>query len=424
MAGISPLTMLLSKSGSRLLMGITLLIVQLPFTILAVALGGISALQIGATYVAMGAYLMFVCYLALFCSTVSPRSPRACSLTVLGLVVFFGLHLIAMLIFGVYTAIFEGRWSDRIWETAPVEMWLQLSPFTSISDILSTGFAGSVFTMQVISNALLAVIFFVLSRLAFNRCARNADGAADEARLFWRRGASKGGLRSLVGAGRPQGGTAALSWKDFHFISGGWRGVALRIVLYTVLTVGAVLVNGFGSRGDPKDVFAFMFMSGFCLFPIEVAALSGRVFQRELKWQTLSSLAMLPIDMPALAWNKIGGMLPALVPGAIYFGIGFLCYHDSFFHPIEILAHPMGWFMIFVFVLYVHLTAFMSLIVRFGAAALALAAVILGLTFSVMLFSGIGDEDAFGLIGSMICIGGSVWLQTLIGKKLLEKAAM
>jgi hypothetical protein len=403
-------------------MGITLLIVQLPFTILAVALGGISIIQIGATYLAMAAYLMFVCCLALFCSVVSPRSPRACSLTVAGLIVFYALHLLAVLLYGVYTALFEGRWSDRLWDTPPVEMWLQLSPFTAVSEILSTGFAGSIFTLQVISNTVLAVIFFVLSRLAFNRCARNADSAAEETRLFG--GFRDGGLRNLVGAGRPQSGTSALSWKDFHFISGGWHGVMLRVLLYTVLTVGAMLVNGFGSRGDPKDVFAFMFMSGFCLFPIEVAALSGRVFQRELKWQTLSSLATLPLETPALAWNKVGGMLPALVPGAIYFGVGFLCYHDSYFHPIEIFAHPMGWFMIFLFVFYVHLTAFLSLIVRFGAAALALAAVILSLTFSVMLFSGIGGEEAFGLIGSMVCIGGSVWLQTLIGQKLLEKAAM
>ena len=60
MAGISPVGILLGKVTPRLLGVILLLSVQLPFTILAITLGGVSINQIFAAYVALLAFAVLM----------------------------------------------------------------------------------------------------------------------------------------------------------------------------------------------------------------------------------------------------------------------------------------------------------------------------------------------------------------------------
>ena len=63
MTNLNPLSILLGKSTSRLLAALLLLAAPLPFTVLAVTLGGISLGQIAAAYCTLGAFTFFLCNL-------------------------------------------------------------------------------------------------------------------------------------------------------------------------------------------------------------------------------------------------------------------------------------------------------------------------------------------------------------------------
>ena len=66
MAGISPVGILLGKVTPRLLGVVLLLSVQLPFTILAITLGGVAINQILAAYVALLAFAVLMAGLGAF----------------------------------------------------------------------------------------------------------------------------------------------------------------------------------------------------------------------------------------------------------------------------------------------------------------------------------------------------------------------
>jgi len=80
LAGVSSLGVVLSKSVSRQIAAIGLLVVQLPFTQLAVTLGGITTQQIFATYLALVGWLLLISNFALLCSVVCRTTGKAASL--------------------------------------------------------------------------------------------------------------------------------------------------------------------------------------------------------------------------------------------------------------------------------------------------------------------------------------------------------
>ena len=64
MTDLSPLAILLGKSTSRLSAALLVLAATLPFTLLAVTLGGISARQVFASYLCLGSYLALLANVA------------------------------------------------------------------------------------------------------------------------------------------------------------------------------------------------------------------------------------------------------------------------------------------------------------------------------------------------------------------------
>ena len=81
MTNLSPLSILLGKSTSRLCGALLLLAAQLPFTFMAVTLGGVSPRQVLAAYCTLGAYTFLLCNLALLASVIMPRTVTAAACT-------------------------------------------------------------------------------------------------------------------------------------------------------------------------------------------------------------------------------------------------------------------------------------------------------------------------------------------------------
>ena len=91
MTNLNPIAILLGKSTSRLIGALLLLLVQVPFILLAVTLGGVGMIQIAAAYGTLLAYMFLVCNFALLCSVIFRNTAIA------GGVVLFFLFL---LVFG------------------------------------------------------------------------------------------------------------------------------------------------------------------------------------------------------------------------------------------------------------------------------------------------------------------------------------
>jgi|GEM_PF-1250431 hypothetical protein len=187
----------------------------------------------------------------------------------------------------------------------------------------------------------------------------------------------------------------SLVWKDLHFVSGGAVGLLNRIILYSLMTGVIAGMIGFfdnGPNNPGKWDWSFLggWMLGVGLFAgtLELASNVGRGLRTEVQWQTLSTLALLPQSIRTMLWSKLLSGLLALIPAATMTLIGFLLLFgpmaeafveeinqagSGFSNMIGLLYLPMIiTLLILEILLFVELTAFFALTIRWGYVVLAL----------------------------------------------------
>ena len=422
MAGISRLGILLGKSTSRLISAMLLLLVQLPFTLLAITLGGVTLNQVVAAYLGLLAYMAFLANLALVCSVGCRQSRSAATLTGLLLVAFwiipsFGKSLLANSASGntgnqTAVALFD-RISDA-------------NVFNRLSVIMTTGFAESLFSFQVISNLMAAFLLFVLSWVMFDLFTREQAASAPSRGFVLR---PTGRLRFL---GTSRTWRNALMWKDFYFITGGRTAFITKSVLYGLIVV-AVAVFTLSNALIPRWELIGGSICGTMLaaIAIELCIYSSRIFHDEIKWKTFPAIALLPISTAGIAYSKTAGCLLALVPASIYFLLGAACIPWDF---LQAAVSPSTWLGIVTFAIFCHLTSALSLYVKWGALPLALAIMFIMFFFGSCCFpfglmiAGFGSEAGWGTPFALfaILIYGVVILvplQLLIGNRLRTVAS-
>lgn len=380
MAGLTPLGMLLSKSTSKLLIGIMLLLTQLPFTMIAVTLGGISQHQVFCAYITLFAYTFFVCNLALFSSVISSRSFNASS---------FASILLLLFIF------FPGGNS------------YQISPFYRMFDILKSGYAGPLIGFQFYSNIILGILFFLCAILLFNRCSRKQTDEALTARPLVER---KTRFKFLAVS---RAWNSPFIWKEFYFTAGGKSGVIARLFLYplVIISVGTIICF-FGSvPQNPLTFIGWLIVIITLVFTgLDIALFVGKVFQYELQDRTLTSLILLPFTPERIFYLKLAGILPALIPAAFFLLCGLvLCY--------ESLVVVNLWWLIIVpllllnYIVFLQLVAYFSITVRSGALAIASTVYIVSFFFTT-------------IMGQVLILFGFVFFNSLIIRKLKKIAAL
>ncbi len=374
MTNLNPLSILLGKSTSRLCGALLLLVAQLPFTMLAVTLGGISLGQIAAAYCTLGAFLIFLANLALLASVLCQRSAGAAALTVAALLLFFAVvpklnwiaHLPAQ--FGLITD--DAAWVVALEQVA--EFAWKASPFTRINEVLATGFNDRAFGWQAASNLALGAGCFLLAWLGFDRfCEERPESGPRRA------GASR--RRRFLRAGRVW--RRALAWKDFYFLTGGKVWVLGKFLIYGLpLVVMACWPERLG--GPPRlEAFGFMTMViAWWVLTFELAFIAASIFKTERQGQTLSTLAVLPMSLRRIAWQKLTGTLPALIPAASYFALGALCASQTILETLSRFPSEKEGFSILLgfayaggqCVVFLYLTANLSLRLKRGALPLAI----------------------------------------------------
>lgn len=310
MAGMTPLAITLGKSTSRLVSSLLLLVTQLPFAFLAVTLGGLLWQQVIAAWLALAAWLILVANVALLCSARCVTSGRAMALAGLLAMMFFGLPVVvvrtlaalptAAVVAPSVVAVLEGL----------VRFLASISPFARIDEILNNWQQTSWMGVQFWGSVIPGGLCFVLSTALLGRSSRLAENGGSE---------SRAGLRRWS-AGRC--GRLPIAWREFHFFTGGYRFLLVKLLGGGVIFVGfPVLVWTQTGRWDwtPEgDVALEIFFA--CLGWLTVETLlyaSGTLFS-EVRQATQSSLAMLPISVTGLLLQKLLGCCVALLPAVIW----------------------------------------------------------------------------------------------------------
>lgn len=421
MAGIGPLSLLLGKAAPRVVAVMLLLTAQLPFTFLAITLGGVTRRQVLAAYILLMAHTLLMAALGLFFSVVCRRSRAASWWTgIVIFLVFLVIPWVNMALRFSATGSQPPAWAEHA--MAAVDGISRTSAFWQISAITSTGFSDALFGYQVTTNVIAAAMLFGLARALFDVANRGeAVSGPRRGLLLWR----SGPLQRLT-VGRAW--SNAFLWKDFHFLAGGRMIMAVKLVLYGVVSIGlaalGVALDRSGSISAEEIGAAILFWVTAALV-IELAVIASRIFREEVAWNTLTSLSILPCSRPYIWYSKLGGQLLGLVPALVWLAVGALLSPESFLGGVEFFfGEPFGLLLVLQYVLFLHLTTMLSLVMRWGAMGVAFFAVYianmmcLGMLFGVV-FAGEAWLAAVGAFGILIVLA----LHLGIGLRLRALAA-
>ena len=389
MAGISPLGILLGKSTTRLFQVFLLIAVQYPFTLLAITLGGLMPDQIYAAYAALLAYTLLLANAGLFCSVLSRRSRDASGLTTLMLIAYIFIPLFAfvghqLLMFPGGTMSVNPAWIALAPTLKPILLWIsRTSVFGQLYQVTETGYQFG-WTPQLVANSLGGIFFFLMSWWLFQFVSHEPATEATTRALVPR----KTGRLRLFGAGRTW--NSALTWKDFHFVAGGWFGIVMRCGLYIGLYWLAFAASypweqNVGSRQIRwQDVTYGYQIFVPPLFAVDCALCASRVFQEEIRHQTLASLLMLPRSVTHLCYTKLAGCLFGLIPGIVALFTAFFLLSGATHNHNNEMNQGFAWWYAANLLLAVHLCLVFSLYVRWGALAAAFAATFGSMFVTVM----------------------------------------
>lgn len=371
MAGLNPLGILLGKSTSRLIQASMLLVVQFPFMLLAVTLGGVTPHQILAAYVALLAFMALLANIALVFSTLCERGGSAAGLTALLLALYALMPMYAPALSAQLTraGLTKAEWYGHF--LFQLLGWAaESSVYWRIEQVLETGFNEPVFSTQVITNLSGGVVCFVLAWLIFVPSMRRASAGGASRGLVLK---SSSRLQ-IFSPGRSW--AMPLAWKDFQFIAGGYSFAVIKLFAYAMLLAGITYVASI-SRGSaiPWDDVGGIYVT--CMIVsvgVEACILAARIFHDEVRLQTLSSLLMLPRSIPYLAYTKTLGCLLGLAPSMTCLCLGGTLLLPGFdmSGAAELLIDPFTWGVVLAFAIFLHLVALLSLFVKWGALPLAI----------------------------------------------------
>ena len=365
MACVSSLGLLLGKSGGRLVQATLLIVVQYPFTLLAITLGGITQHQIRATYVAMFAYMVLLSGTGLLCSTIS-KNNRVASIRLFVIVV--GYWLIAMA--GRRVLIdFPGMPNALVRILTCVS---ESCVFLQIGPTMTTGFHESVWSNQVISNLIIGIVCYPLSWSLFSFTSREPTTEATSRGLVTRN------VRRFrwLNAGRPWG--SPVMWKDFYFSSGGVAAVFVRFAMYIALyfisvAIISMMIGPMPFQVERTRTGSFLFLA-IMVMSVDAGLLISRSLNEEIRGKTWTSLVLLPTSTVKILISKGIGCCLCWLPGPIslWLGIVFLPYgRDIVGDAME--HQPELWIWLFTnMILIPHAAAVFATFVRWGALPLGI----------------------------------------------------
>lgn len=364
LAGMTPLAITLGKSTSRLVTSLMLLVIQLPFTLLSITLGGILWQQVIAAYLALAAWMILVANLALLCSAKCATSGRAAALCGTVLLLYFALPPICSGFLAAVPPATMNPTLSRILAEVPV-LFSVISINDRLSDILQIGGDYSLATTQFWASCGLGGFFFTVSTVMLNYWTRPSENGGTE---------SSGALRrwSLERTWK-----LPIAWKEFHFYTGG------RSFFLTKLFGGFILLAGFYAlqQTETGDVHLTLkgdlgwnaFLTFVAILSVELVLYASGCLFHELRQSTQSTLAMAPHTPTRILLEKTLGCLIAVAPSLILIGITSIIGYQGIRRNMELLTvdqtEPSDLIITYILLMSLscHIAALLSLYTRWAA---------------------------------------------------------
>lgn len=369
LAGFGPIAILLGTTAGQLAGAIGLLLVQVPFMLLSVTLGGVSTTHVLALFGALVAFTLFASALALCASTVFAESRAASGATVGALIVYTFLPGWAMALPGWELGQTVGQ------ALGAVSIWGAFSALASEP--------GHVVTIAA-AHVGLGLGLFTVAWATFERRNRDERPAAPS---------RPAGLRSGAGVrvtGEP------IAWKDRRFIAGGTSGTVVRFVRYGLVALAFLLFSGMNAS-RPEHVGALLL--GIAVFggALDACIYASRTFREEIQWGTLPVLLTVPMAPGRIVVRKLAALTLVLVPAVCVLVLALLVAPGDVGELIgEAFDSGVGFYVVSVLFITFVLTLHMSLHVRRGALVLALATIVAAHVVGwFLIVSAHGDEACF-----------------------------
>lgn len=290
LAGVSPLAILLGKTLARLLDAGLLLAVQLPFTLVAVTLGGVSLAQVQAAYLALAAYLWLLSVIGIASSVMSRDGGRAARWTAVWVVTY------SVPPFLVLTGLWRLSLFHDIYEAVSIPLWLSV--------VLQSSFQQSPFSTPVVVALVAGSGLWLILWLGFDRFTLSHSG--EGAPLSTRR--RRASLRSWAWP-------RAITGRDFRYLTGGRLWMTGRLVIHLVLMALAHSIQRWSYDMGVGFAWAAVFGGLFSLF--DTTWTCSRLFREEIRDQTWPTLVLTPSSVGRIAWDKCLGAAYGLWPSIL-----------------------------------------------------------------------------------------------------------
>lgn len=375
LANVPALAILVGKSTTRIVSVLLLFVGIFPFALLALALGGATAHQVWAGLLALAAYMVLVANIGLLASVVRRNGSGAAVITT-GILV--ALLTAPYLLARTSKALVAAGWSTA---GSPLVTRIDLvqrvlddhSILTRLNRIQATGFIQSAWSGQVLWSLAIGAALFCVSWLLFRRfCEYLPDPVPPRAGILKVKSGSRPPIWRRLLTPRPWH-TNPLAWKDFHFLVSGVPGLLLRTAVIPVVAAGLFAVDRLLSAGMDLTAPDALRLALLIAAALEVVALSARIFNSEYRGQTLCTLALLPRSTISLCYSKVAGCALVLLPFAFWFlavgsrySIGLTGLSGIY------LFDPSAIILLCLVIVLAHLTAWLSLYVKWGALPLSL----------------------------------------------------
>jgi hypothetical protein len=432
MTGVPGAAILLGKWLPRVIVVQVLLIVQIPLAVLAVTMGGVTQHQLLAAFVALMAYTIMMSGLGLLWSTLCTHARRASN----AVMACWFLHVSGP---ALAKSFFPGGGLSYIvpdWTgltvSEPVMNFVdrlhQMSLFRRMDSILAIMGGESVLTIQTYSNILIGLAAFGLAWVVFEyltlyRLETPPKPPPKFSRLWQRQ------KRKVKAGKRPkQAGRSwswPMAWKEFNFACGGWTWFFTKVVFYhglALIIVSIASSSGMSFQDAWNQIASGVFITcgtaGLC---IEFAGLTSRLFSSEIHLKTLQELMVLPLSIARIGYEKLSGVLLAVVPALSSIIAGCLINPSSAYE--NFLSSLVSWpalCSLLVYLTFVHLGCYLCVHVRTGG---------LLLTFVLFwIFAAFAQSLAFVMPGSVavistivFCVLACVLLQYRIAVDVAKK---
>lgn len=390
LAGLGAFSILLAKSTGRLVSALMLLVVQFPFTLLAITLGGVTLTQIVACYIALGTHLILVANLAVFFSVVCRSSGRAAICTAVVVVAFFVSAPVASFIATSPAQVASAKAWGKTYET--------LSVVGSIDRALAPAFAGPVFTKHVMFSFVTALVLYAAACLRFEKGTQR-QGVPERAAL------AKGRRRLARVFGVSRAWSMAIAWKEFNFLAGGRVLWVARIIVFTALSALAWFYADPVTNDGLRILCNVLAGAAAGFAALELIVYSCRIVFDETRWQTLSLLLILPMRPRQIMSQKVLGCALAVIPSVVWLAIAL------WFHPQSVLRETSAGLLLHGlvnFALLLHFTVLLSLYVKWAALPIA-ASVVLAFNLCCPIMSiGLVVNDALGDASGLLLLSISL----------------